>query len=147
MSILSVALIGKQNEPLYFYCKDIETSENLHLQMIAHSALDVVEEKRKKALQAGSSMDMYFGLLFPIEDYRVYGMYSNNYNKLIVICDSSGPEFPNMRDVIISLSQSFTGAMQNPFQELGKPLRSKRLDAAVATITSRQNQFAKRGIL
>jgi hypothetical protein len=48
MSILSVALIGKQNEPLYFYCKDIETSENLHLQMIAHSALDVVEEKRKK---------------------------------------------------------------------------------------------------
>lgn len=100
-----------------------------------------------RALQAGSSMDMYFGLLFPIEDYRVYGMYSNNYNKLIVICDSSGPEFPNMRDVIISLSQSFTGAMQNPFQELGKPLRSKRLDAAVATITSRQNQFAKRGIV
>lgn len=48
MSILSVALIGKQNEPLYFYCKDVETSENLHLQMIAYSALDVVEEKRKK---------------------------------------------------------------------------------------------------
>lgn len=48
MSILSVALIGKQNEPLYFYCKDVETSENLHLQMIAHSALDVIEEKKKR---------------------------------------------------------------------------------------------------
>lgn len=146
MSILSVALIGKQNEPLYFYCKDVETSENLHLQMIAYSALDVVEEKRKKALQAGPNMEMYFGLLFPIEDYRVYGMYSNNHSKLVVICDSSGPEYPNMREVIISLSVAFVAAMQNPFQEIGKPLKSKRLESAISTIVTRQNQYAKRGI-
>ncbi len=47
MSILLVALVGKLNEPLYIYCKE-EASENLHLQLIAHSALDVIEEKKKK---------------------------------------------------------------------------------------------------
>jgi hypothetical protein len=47
MSIVCLALIGKQNEPLYFYCKE-DSSEFVHLQMIAHSALDVVEERKKK---------------------------------------------------------------------------------------------------
>jgi hypothetical protein len=47
MSIVCIALIGKQNEPLYFYCKE-DSSEFIHLQMIAHSALDVIEEKKKK---------------------------------------------------------------------------------------------------
>eukprot|EP01033_Poteriospumella_lacustris_P003020 gene3020-2210_t len=99
-----------------------------------------------RAMQAGANMDMYFGLLFPIEDYRVYGMYSNNFNKLVVICDSSGPELPNMREILLSFSSAFVAALQNPFQEIGKPLKSKRLDAAVASLTNRQNQFAKRGV-
>lgn len=99
-----------------------------------------------RALQAGPNMEMYFGLLFPIEDYRVYGMYSNNHNKLVVICDSSGPEYSNMREVIISLSLAFVAAMQNPFQEIGKPLKSKRLDNTVSTVVTRQNQYAKRGV-
>lgn len=47
MSLLCVALVGKANEPLYFFCKE-EASESLHLQMIAHSALDIMEEKKRK---------------------------------------------------------------------------------------------------
>lgn len=47
MTIFSVAFVGKSNEPLYFYSKE-ETSEYLHLQMIVHSCLDVIEEKKKR---------------------------------------------------------------------------------------------------
>ncbi len=47
MALLCVALVGKWNEPLYFFCKE-EASEYLHLQMIAHSALDVIEERKKR---------------------------------------------------------------------------------------------------
>ena len=47
MSVYCVAYVGKFNEPLYFYSKE-ETSENLHLQMIVHSCLDVVEERKKR---------------------------------------------------------------------------------------------------
>lgn len=47
MSVHCVAYVGKFNEPLYFYSKE-DTSENLHLQMIVHSCLDVVEERKKR---------------------------------------------------------------------------------------------------
>ena len=47
MSIVSLALIGKQNEPLYFYCKE-DATEYINLQMIAHSALDVIEERKRR---------------------------------------------------------------------------------------------------
>jgi hypothetical protein len=47
MSIYCVAYIGKFNEPLYFFSKE-DTSEYLHLQMIVHSCLDVVEERKKR---------------------------------------------------------------------------------------------------
>lgn len=47
MSVFCVAYVGKFNEPLYFYSKE-DTSENLHLQMIVHSCLDIVEERKKR---------------------------------------------------------------------------------------------------
>jgi hypothetical protein len=47
MSIYCVAYIGKFNEPLYFFSKE-DISEYLHLQMIVHSCLDVVEERKKR---------------------------------------------------------------------------------------------------
>lgn len=47
MSIVALALIGKANEPLYFFSKE-DNSLNIHLQMIAHSGLDVIEERKKK---------------------------------------------------------------------------------------------------
>lgn len=47
MSIVCIAYIGKYNEPLYFYCKE-DAMDLIHLQMIAHSALDIIEEKKRK---------------------------------------------------------------------------------------------------
>jgi hypothetical protein len=47
MSLVTIALIGKENDPLYFYCKE-DVSEYLHQQMIAYSALDVVEERKRR---------------------------------------------------------------------------------------------------
>lgn len=47
MAIYCVAFVGKFNEPLYFFSKE-ESSSTLHLQMIVHSCLDVVEERKKR---------------------------------------------------------------------------------------------------
>jgi spore maturation protein CgeB len=47
MAVHCVAYMGKFNEPLYFYSKE-DISESVHLQMIAHSCLDVVEERKKR---------------------------------------------------------------------------------------------------
>ena len=45
--IVAVSFVGKQNEPIYFFSED-DTSESLNLQMIIHSSLDIIEEKRKR---------------------------------------------------------------------------------------------------
>jgi hypothetical protein len=47
MAVNCVAYMGKFNEPLFFYSKE-DISESVHLQMIAHSCLDVVEERKKR---------------------------------------------------------------------------------------------------
>jgi hypothetical protein len=47
MTIFCVAFVGKLNEPLYFHSKE-DTAEYLHLQMIVHSCLDVIEERKKR---------------------------------------------------------------------------------------------------
>jgi hypothetical protein len=84
---------------------------------------------------------MYLGLLFPIDDYRVYGSYSNTHNKIILITDSSGAETANTKDCMASLANAFVRAAQNPFQEIGKPLKSKRLENAVRDIVLKQNSL------
>ena len=65
--IIAVAIIGKSNEPLYFTSigdTNVFGYEYLQLQMIAHSSLDIVEEKRKKLTSSKQSMgiDCYLGL-------------------------------------------------------------------------------------
>lgn len=47
MSLITIALVGRLNEPLYFFCKE-DVSESLHQQLIAQSALDVIEERRRR---------------------------------------------------------------------------------------------------
>eukprot|EP01039_Chlorochromonas_danica_P005938 gene5938-6537_t len=137
MSLVTIALIGKSNDPLYFYCKE-NASEYLHQQMIAFSALDVVEERKKRAMQS-SSFEMFLGQLFPVDEYKVFGSYSNSQLKLILICYNPPNEVLGIRETINSLWSAFVSAVQNPFQECGRPIKSRRLDIAVQQIVDKHN--------
>ncbi len=87
---------------------------------------------------------MYFGQLFPIEDYRVYGSYTNTHNKIIIICDNSGSENIGIRETLTSLAASFIHAAQNPFQEVGKPFKSKKLEQSIQQIVTKHNSLVLR---
>mmetsp|Transcript_4645 Transcript_4645/g.7584 ORF Transcript_4645/g.7584 Transcript_4645/m.7584 type:complete len:155 (-) Transcript_4645:135-599(-) len=151
MTVYCVAFIGKFNEPLYFYSKE-ETSEYLRLQMIVHSCLDVIEERKKKAMTSTTAFDMYLGQLFPVDDYRTYGCYSNTHNKTIVICgnnnsssggfsDGSGGSNSTIKQLILALNSAFVGAIQNPFQPVGAPIvASKHLDEVIHQIVQVYNK-------
>ena len=89
-----------------------------------------------------ASFDMYLGQLFPIEDYRTFGCYSNTHNKTIVICDNATTESGGIRDTIVALNTAFIAAIQNPFQPVGLPLISKRFDSNVHQIVQRHNNLA-----
>lgn len=47
MTVYCIAFVGKNNEPI-FVAANVEESEALQLQYIAHSALDIIDEKRGK---------------------------------------------------------------------------------------------------
>eukprot|EP01038_Epipyxis_sp_PR26KG_P009684 gene9684-13037_t len=141
MTIFCVAFVGKYNEPLYFYSKE-ETAEYLHLQMIVHSCLDVVEERKKRAILSTTSFDMYLGQLFPIEDYRCFGSYCNTHNKTIIICDSGTTETGGIKDVILALNSAFANAIQNPFQPTGQPITSQKFNSFINQIVQRHNTLS-----
>ncbi len=138
MSISCVAYIGRYNEPLYFFSTE-ETVESLHLQMIVQSSLDVMEERKKKASSSAAPFEMSMGQLFPIEDYKIYGCYFNTHNKTVLVCDGSASEVSGIKEVMSTLSASFISAIQNPFQPVGMPLTSAKLDDMVQLIIKKHN--------
>lgn len=139
MTIFCVALVGKNNEPLYYFSKE-DTAESLHLQMIVHSCLDVIEERRKKATQTSAAFDMYLGQLFPIEDYRTFGYYSNTHNKTIVVCDNLTCDPIIVKETINALNGAFVAAIENPFQPIGAPLIATTLNGKVGKIVQSHNE-------
>ena len=84
------------------------------------------------------------GQLFPIEDYRTFGSYSNTHNKIIVICENATSEAGGIKDTISALNNAFVNAIQNPFQPVGSPLHSKILDSSVSQIVQRHNNIASK---
>eukprot|EP01041_Mallomonas_annulata_P012757 gene12757-26869_t len=123
----SLAIIGKLNEPLFLYStprnENIE-SDYLHMQYLLHNALDVIEERRGKRSPT-SILDMYLGQLYPVEDYRIFGYYSNTLTKIVAVCDSTTSE-PDLRE--------------NPFQSLGKPITSPRIKTKVVLLITSINE-------
>lgn len=82
---------------------------------------------------------MYFGLLYPIEDYRVYGSYCNTHHKIVVITDNNGQENYGMKEIYQQIYSAFVSTSQNPFQEIGKPLKSKKLEYLLQQIVTKFN--------
>ncbi|XP_026545547.1 trafficking protein particle complex subunit 2-like protein [Notechis scutatus] len=66
-----IAVIAKENYPLYI--KSLPTENELKFHYTVHTSLDVVDEKVSalgKALV--DQRELYLGLLYPTEDYKVY---------------------------------------------------------------------------
>lgn len=84
LQILSLAIIGKQGEPLYVRnCTSPSGGQaDLKWHYAAHVSLDVFDER--DALPT-TLVDCYFGLLYTMEDYACYG-YQSNTRIRFVLC-------------------------------------------------------------
>lgn len=99
MKVVCVAVIGKSNNPLYIKCYD--GSDTLKFHYIVHSALDVIEDKSSKKGQGVP--DLYLGMLYPTEDYKVYGYSTNSKVKfIIVVQEDNDTNDQSIRNVSIS---------------------------------------------
>lgn len=63
-----------QNYPLYI--RSVPTQSELKFHYTVHTSLDVVEEKISTAGKAmAEQRELYLGLLYPTEDYKVYPLH------------------------------------------------------------------------
>jgi hypothetical protein len=146
--ITAISFIGKSNEPQFFFTEEQDASEVLNLQMIVYGALDAVTEKRKKPSSAAANAStstapesLYLGNLYCIDDYKVYGFYSNTHVKTIVVCEYTFPE-SLIKSLIGELNTSYISALQNPFQALNQPIQSSKFRAAIQGAMGRANTAA-----
>ena len=97
-----------------------------------------------RAVSSTAAFDLYLGQLFPIEDYRTYGCYTNSHNKLIAICENGMSDSGGIKETIAQLNVAFVNALQNPFHLVGAPFSSKSLDNAIQQIIQRHNSNASK---
>lgn len=121
--------VGKNNEPLYISTDFgslrpsdspiISLEESLHLQNIAFCSIDIIEERKKKfATSAPGSQDLYLGQLLTMSDYKSFGLCSNTFIKLILICDNITTENSAIKDILFSLYTFYIQLIQNPFYSI-----------------------------
>jgi len=141
MAISFVSFIGKHNEPLFNYTQEEDSAEALHLQMIANSALDLVEERIEDSKGSKSTLDPFLGQLFAIDDYRVFGYLSNTKIKTIVVCSAFGDyaaDSPrqsgngqSLRELVLHLYSMYVRDMQNSLQVVTEVCGSSGFSAKV----------------
>ncbi len=92
--------MGKQNNPIFIQTYNQEDELKFHF--VVHTSLDIVEEKLAKFRSffffffffffshfcfRSTSLDAFLGVLYPTEDWTVYGHVTSSGTKLIVVVD------------------------------------------------------------
>uniref|UniRef100_A0A2K5M1W0 Trafficking protein particle complex subunit 2-like protein n=1 Tax=Cercocebus atys TaxID=9531 RepID=A0A2K5M1W0_CERAT len=121
-----IAVIAKENYPLYI--RSTPTENELKFHYMVHTSLDVVDEKISamgKALV--DQRELYLGLLYPTEDYKVYGYVTNSKVKFVMVVDSSNTALRDneIRSMFRKLHNSYTDVMCNPFYNPGDRIQSR----------------------
>lgn len=144
MKVVAVAVVGKGNNPLYLKAfnksggvAQEEGEETLKLTYIVHTSLDVVEEKiaapgRRVGGAPSVGGESFLGLLFPTEEYRVYGYITSTKLKLVVIVDDVEPvRETEMRGLFKAFHHLVVNQLCNPFYVTDSKIVSAPFDERI----------------
>ncbi|KPP77393.1 trafficking protein particle complex subunit 2-like protein-like [Scleropages formosus] len=124
------------NYPLYI--RSVPSDSELKFHYTVHTSLDVVEEKVSAVGKViVDQRELYLGLLYPTEDYKLsYGYVTNSKVKFVIVVDSSNTSLRDneIRSMFRKLHNSFTDVMCNPFYNPGDPIQSKVFDSMVSSM-------------
>lgn len=137
--IVCAAVLGQTNNPLYLeaFQNKGKQEDVLKFHYIVHCALDAIEEKVAAPRKApGEIFDTYLGMLYPTEDYKVYGYISNTRIKFILVVDEMLQKEDEVRMLFKRFHSAYVDAVSNPFYTTSTPVASKRFDASVRTMVT-----------
>ncbi|ORX99838.1 Sedlin, partial [Basidiobolus meristosporus CBS 931.73] len=135
-----IAVVGKQNNPLYLKSFDPQQPD-LKYHYIAHTSCDVIEER---AASASKTNDLYLGLLYTIDDLAVYGYMTNTRIKFILVLTlrESIIRDAEVRNIFNRIHAAYISLICNPFYEMdnNKFIKSPRFASLIEMIgDSRDN--------
>lgn len=133
-----VAVVAKENFPLLIQCIP-EDDDELKFHYTVHASLDVVEEKIVSTAKSSSTTDIrefYLGLLYPTEDYRVYGYVTNTKVKFVIVVNASNNQLRDneIRSMFRKLHNAYTELICNPFYNTGDTITSKSFKKVVTSM-------------
>ncbi|XP_046570011.1 trafficking protein particle complex subunit 2-like protein isoform X2 [Haliotis rubra] len=134
-----VAVIAKENYPLFI--KTMPTENELKFYYTVHTSLDVVEEKISSiGKNANDLRELYLGLLYPTEDYKVYGYVTNTKVKFVVVVESSNLTLRDndIRGMFRKLHHAYVDMLCNPFYNPGENITSRNFENVVISMMQQE---------
>ncbi|CAD6223994.1 unnamed protein product [Miscanthus lutarioriparius] len=132
--IVCVAVVGHQNNPLYLQ-SFTEADDALKLHHIVHCSLDVIDERVNNPKRSAPTLnETFLGLLYPTENYKVYGYLTNTKVKFIMVTTDLEVKDADARNFFRKFHAAYVDAVSNPFHVPGKKIASRSFGARVSTI-------------
>ncbi|KAL0111303.1 hypothetical protein PUN28_012899 [Cardiocondyla obscurior] len=135
-----VAVIGKDNSPKFikiYQCADEAAALQFHYKV--HTSIDIIEEKLNVGNKTTVDIrDLYLGLLFATEEYKIYGYATNTKIKFVIVLQSSNVSIRDneIKTTFKKLHAAYSNTVCNPFYIPGDEIKSKSFDASVLEIMS-----------
>ncbi|XP_024393395.1 uncharacterized protein [Physcomitrium patens] len=132
--IVCVAVVGHNNNPLYLQ-SFVDDDNTLKFHYIVHCSLDVIEEKVSNSKRAGVNLnETFLGLLYPTEDYKVFGYMSNTKIKFVLVTTDHDLRDADVRNFFRRLHGAYVDAASNPFHVPGKRITSAAFAERVSNV-------------
>ncbi|EFJ08418.1 hypothetical protein SELMODRAFT_119017 [Selaginella moellendorffii] len=139
--ILCVAIVGQQNNPLYLQ-SFAGGDDVLKFHYIVHCSLDVFDEKASILRRTGTNLnDNFLGLLYPAEDYKVYGYMTNTRVKFVLVTSDLELKDLDIKTFFQRFHAAYIDVTSNPFHVPGKRIASPMFRDRVKTIVSSFGQL------
>jgi hypothetical protein len=144
--IAAVAVVGNSNQPLYF--KSFGGDEAAKLQLSVFASLDMIAEKVPDTrlvvpgappLPAATPAPPFLGLLFPVEEHKVFGYITNSDIKIIVVVRDVLLREDKVRELFRRIHRQYVDAVCNPFTPLDGKITSPAFEEAVYRIVEDAN--------
>ncbi|KAK2161662.1 hypothetical protein LSH36_112g05040 [Paralvinella palmiformis] len=108
---------------------NIKSENELKFYYTVHTSLDVVEEKIQSvgSKSTNDMRELYLGLLYPTEDYKVYGYVTNTKIKFVIVVESSSNislRDNEIRSMFKKLHSAYVDMVCNPFYVPGEQITS-----------------------
>ena len=128
MPIVAVAIVGTMNNPLFLRSY---LPEELKFHYIIHASLDLIEDG------VSTTSDLYLGMLYPSEEYRVFGYVTSTLVKLIVVVDAEVSD-QAMKNFFEKFHTLYCNMACNPFYTIGDPIHSKGFETEMTMLVTSQ---------